>query len=123
MMKHELHGDLGLLTIEVKGPLTADDFASLTTQVDEFLTDHDELTGVMIVTKDLPDWIGFDAMKSHFRFVRNHHERVRRVAFVTDSAAVAAVEKLAEFLVEAETEVFASTEREKARHWLLEKDA
>jgi len=122
MIRHELHGQTGLLTVSVSGPLEAEDFADLSTQVDHFLETHETLRGLMIVSEDMPDWTDFAALLSHFRFVRDHHERIARVALVSDSGVVAAFEKIAEHFVDAELEHFPMDEKEEARHWLLATD-
>ncbi len=40
----------------------------------------------MIKTGHFPGWEDLDAMLQHFRFVREHHNQIRRVALVTDGA-------------------------------------
>jgi len=41
-------------------------------------------------------------MAAHFRFVRDHHKQIRRVAFATDSALGMVAENLASVFVAAE---------------------
>ena len=122
MIKHELHGQEGLLTVTVTGPLEAKDFAELAAQVDPYLEKHGTLKGLMIITGEFPDWADFEGLLSHFRFVRAHHERIQRVALVTDSGAIATAEKVADHFVDAELQHFAMDEKEEARHWLLGND-
>jgi hypothetical protein len=122
MIKHELHGHDGLLTVTVTGPLEATDFQELAAQVDPYLEEHETLKGLMIVSADTPDWADLSALVSHIRFVRNHHERIQRVALVSDSGAAAAFEKIAEHFVDADLESFPTDEREAARRWLLGND-
>ena len=119
MIKHELHGQEGLLTVEVTGPLTSEDFAELAAQVDPYLEKHGTLRGLMIVSPNIPDWSDFTALTSHLRFVRNHHERIERVALVSDSGFVATFEGIADHFVDAEMEHFPTSDRERARRWLL----
>ena len=45
MIKHELHGQEGLLTVTVTGPLEAKDFAELAAQVDPYLEKNGTLRG------------------------------------------------------------------------------
>jgi hypothetical protein len=33
-----------------------------------------------------PGWDSFGAMAAHFRFVRDHHKHLKKIAVVTDSA-------------------------------------
>ena len=76
----------------------------------------------MIVTGEFPDWADFESLLSHFRFVRAHHERIQRVALVSDSGAIATAEKVADHFVDAELKHFSMDEKEEARHWLLGND-
>lgn len=45
-------------------------------------------------------------MAAHFRFVRDHHKRVKKVAVVTDSALGSVAERLASHFVSAEIKQF-----------------
>ncbi len=122
MIKHELHGQQSLLTVTVTGPLEASDFVELAEQIDPYLAKHGTLKGLMIITGEFPDWADFEGLLSHFRFVRAHHERIRRVALVSNSGAIASAEKVADHFVDAELEHFSMDEKEEARHWLLGND-
>ncbi len=121
MLKHRLHGEESVLTVTVSGPLTAEDFAELTAQIDPYLEKHGELQGLMIVAPEFPDWNDFGALISHLRFVRDHHERIRKVAFVSDSRAVVALESIASHFVDAEVEHFPTDERMEAHNWLIKR--
>jgi hypothetical protein len=49
-------------------------------------------------------------MIQHFRFVRGHHRRIRKVAFVTDAHAAVLAEKIgSHFQVPDETDLCAAT--------------
>jgi hypothetical protein len=58
-------------------------------------------------------------MVAHFRFVRDHHKRIRRVGLVTDSALGNVAERLASHFVSAEIRHFAAGELEVAKQWAL----
>ena len=58
-------------------------------------------------------------MAAHFRFVRDHHKQVKRVALVTDSALGTVAENLASHFVSAEIKRFRSGDLEAARQWIL----
>jgi hypothetical protein len=42
--------------------------------------------GIIIEAQEFPGWESIRAMAAHFRFVRDHHKQVKRVALVTNSA-------------------------------------
>jgi hypothetical protein len=58
-------------------------------------------------------------MAAHFRFVRDHHKRIGKVALVTDSALGNVAERLAAHFVAAEIRHFPAGERDQARQWII----
>lgn len=122
MLKPELHGREGLLTVTVKGPLRAEDFEELAADIDPYLEEHGALQGLMILAPEFPDWEDFDALLSQFRFVRDHHERIRKVALVSESVELMLLESLGKHFVDAEVEQFDLDERDEARAWLLRRE-
>jgi hypothetical protein len=58
-------------------------------------------------------------MAAHFRFVRDHHKKVRKVAVVTDSTLASVAENLASHFVSAEIKRFGSGDLEGAKQWAL----
>jgi hypothetical protein len=58
-------------------------------------------------------------MAAHFRFVRDHHRQIKKVAVVTDSALGKLAENLASHFVAAEIKRFPAGGLEGARQWIL----
>jgi hypothetical protein len=58
-------------------------------------------------------------MAAHFRFVRDHHRHIRKVAVVTDSSIGSVAENLASHFVSAEIKHFSAGEAEAAKQWIL----
>ena len=58
-------------------------------------------------------------MAAHFRFVRDHHKRIKKVGLVTDSAVGTVAERLAAHFVSAEIRHFAAGEVEAAKQWVM----
>jgi hypothetical protein len=67
-----------------------------------------------------PGWDRFGALIAHLRFVRDHHQFIRRIAVVTDSAFGDLAEHLAAHFVSAEIRHFPASEIEKARLWITD---
>src|SRR5262245_52148657 len=88
-----------ILHVRPKGALTADDFATLASVVDPHVEAAGKLAGIIIETPSFPGWGGLGAMAAHFRFVRDHHRLVRKVAAVTDSPIGNVAERLASHFV------------------------
>jgi len=120
MITHELLTEEGVLTVHPLSPLTADDFEKLARDLDPWLEQHGPLKGLMIQTEAFPGWSNFAGMLSHFRFVRDHHQRIGRVAMVSDSAVLTIAPKVAKHFVSAEVRHFPAAEHEQACEWLKE---
>jgi hypothetical protein len=81
MMQYELLRDQGVLTLKPDGALRAEDFVALASAVDPYIEQHGELNGLMLEAQSFPGWDDFAALVSHVRFVRDHHRRLRRIAW------------------------------------------
>jgi hypothetical protein len=75
----------------------------------------------MIETKEFPGWKNLAGMVKHFRFVRNHHRKIRRVALVTNARIGSIAEKFARHFVAAEVKRFPAEHAGEAKRWLSEK--
>ncbi len=85
MLEHELLTETGILIVRPKGPLAASDFAALSVDADAYIEAHGALNGLMICAEEFPGWENLDGAVSHFKFVRDHHSKISKVAFVSDS--------------------------------------
>ena len=117
-MKFELLRHAGLLIVEPKEALTAEDFRAVSRTVDPYISESGKLTGLLIEASTFPGWDSFGALAEHMRFVRDHHRKIERVAAVTDSKLLALAPKIAEHFAHPEFKVFSSGERANALAWL-----
>ncbi len=118
MLRYELHEDDGILIVTPSGPLEASDFERLAHAVDPYIESNRKLRGLMICTESFPGWSDFAALISHFKFVRDHHRKIARVAAVTDSGFLSIAPGIASHFVEAEVKHFDFRAREAALAWL-----
>jgi SpoIIAA-like len=118
MIEHTLDAARSLLHVRVKAPFTKEDFAGLANAVDPHIEKHGGLAGLLIEVTTFPGWENLGAMAAHFRFVRDHHKRIKRVAVVTDSALGTVAEKLASHFVAATIKRFAAGEKQAAEAWI-----
>ena len=77
-----------------------------------------DLAGLIIDAPEFPGWDSFGTMVTHFRFVRDHHKRVKKVAIVTNSHIGDVAEHLASHFVSAEVRHFQGEQLEQARQWI-----
>ena len=109
-----------IVTLEPSGALTKEDFDDAVKIIDPFIAEHGKLNGLIIATKSFPGWEDFAAFSRHITFVKNHHQKIKRLAFVTDSTIVNLAEKLADHFVEAQIKSFSFGEMDEAREWIAE---
>lgn len=117
-MNHELDPKSGILTLRPTGPLTAADFATITREADAHIQEHGKLHGILISTEKFPGWTDVQGLKAHFRFVRDHHADIERVALVSDSKLLGFLPHLASHFIKAEIKTFGFEDEAQARTWL-----
>jgi hypothetical protein len=119
MIDYDLDAAHSILYVRPKSALAEGDFLTLARAVDPHIEATGGLAGLIIETPTFPGWEGLGALVAHFRFVRDHHKHVRKVALVTDSALGNVAERLASHFVSAEIRHFPSGEMEAAKQWVL----
>ncbi len=120
-LSFELIQEKSVLILEPKGELESADFERLSAKVDPYIEETGGLEGMLIVTEHFPDWDDFSALGSHLRFVRDHHEKIRRIAIVTNDRLVSALPRIASRFVKAEVRAFPMSGRDQALRWVGER--
>lgn len=108
----------GILVLKPDAPLSKEDFSDLSGTVDSYLFDHGKLRGMLVHSKGFPGWEDFGGFAAHVHFVREHHEKVERVAIVTDSHFAGIAESLGKYFTSAEIRHFPFADDAKAMEWL-----
>jgi hypothetical protein len=122
MLKVDLDQAAGIATLEPEGELTESDFSTAAGMIDAYLEEAGELKGIIIYTKFFPGWHSFSSSIAHFKFVREHHTKVSRIAFVTDSPIGNFAEHIASHFVNAEIKNFEFSDFENSKQWILKGD-
>ena len=117
-LSFELNQDQGVLILQPKGELEAGDFERVSAEVDPHIEQAGELKGLMIVAEHFPGWDDLSALTSHLRFARDHHDKIRRLAIVTNDRLVSALPRIASRFIGAEARAFPMTERDGALLWV-----
>jgi len=120
MIEYTLDTAQSILIIRPKGSLSKEDFAQLAKTVDPHIEKTGGLAGILVEATAFPGWDSFAALAAHIRFVRDHHEKVKRIAVVTDSAMGSIGERLGSHFVAAEIRHFPAGQAEAAKRWLAE---
>lgn len=118
MLKHTLLSAEGILILEPSEALETADFEAVIQDMDSYLADHGSLAGVMILAMAFPGWLDLEAAISHLQLIENYHQRIRRLAMVSDNGLLSALPKFAAHLVHPELRHFSESHYEAALSWL-----
>ncbi|BBO32268.1 STAS/SEC14 domain-containing protein [Lacipirellula parvula] len=118
MIKHQLMTAEGILILTPSGPLELNDFSILAREVETYIAMHGSLAGLMIHAESFPGWASLDSFVAHIRFIEDHHQKVRRLALVSDSEFLTGMSKLIAQLVHPEVKHFSESEYDNAMRWL-----
>jgi len=119
----ELDRANAILYLRPKAALAKSDFDALATLVDPYLEKTGALAGIIIEAATFPGWNSLGALVAHFRFVRDHHRLIRKVAVVTDAALGDLAEALASHFVAARVRHFHADELAAAQRWVQDRTA
>ena len=118
MITHQLMRQQGILVVTPEGPLESTDFERMAQEIDPYIEEKGMLNGLMIYTEKFPGWDDFAALVSHLRFVKNHHQKIKKVAAVTDAGFISIVPRVAKHFVQADIRHFDYPDKESALDWL-----
>jgi len=118
MLNYELRHDEGILVLKPEGPLETADFTMLSSYVDDYLESRGMLRGVLIRAKSFPGWKDFGAMLAHLEFVKDHRQKVEKVAVVADGAFATVMPHIASHFTNAQVQHFDFTCEDAAWDWL-----
>jgi hypothetical protein len=116
-VSHRLLPEAGVIVVEVKEALRAQDFDALAHTADTWIEAHGDLQGLVIHVRDFPGWENLGSFLRHLRFVRDHHRKVKRIALAADSKLASLAPRLAEHFVKAEVKSFGYDALEGAIAW------
>lgn len=117
MLSVKLDEAKGIALFEPHGVLSEEDFRRASRKIDGWIGENGTLMGLVIHTRKFPGWDSFGALLSHLVFIHDHHRRIERVAFATDTPVGPLAEKIARHFVHAEIRLFPYRDLELARAW------
>ena len=116
-VSHRLLPDLGVMVVEVKQALRAQDFDALAFTADTWIEAHGHLQGLVIHAREFPGWENLGSFLRHIRFVRDHHRKVKRIALAADTKLASLAPRVAEHFIQAEVKSFGYDELDSAIAW------
>ncbi len=120
MLNYSLRHDEGILVLEPDGPLETADFKSLARHVDAHLKKNGILRGVLIRAPGFPGWKDFGALLAHLRFVRQHQQKIEKIAVVADGGVATVMPHIAQHFIHAQVKHFEAAQESAAQDWLTE---
>jgi hypothetical protein len=117
-LKHTLLSSEGILILEPSTQLEAGDFEALAREIDPYIAEHGTLSGVLVYAKVFPGWANLEAAIAHLQLIKRHHQKVKRLAVVSDSGLLAELPKFAAHLLHPEVKHFSESAYEDAMTWL-----
>ena len=114
---HRLLAEKGVIVVEVKHALNAQDFDALALTADPWIESHGELEGLVIRARAFPGWENLGSLVRHMQFVRDHHRKVKRIALATDGRLANLGPRIGEHFVRAEVRSFGYDELDAAVAW------
>ena len=118
-LHHHLLKDTGVLVLQPDDKLTKEDFEVVAGEIDPYIEANGPLKGMMIEAAEFPGWEGVSDMIAHFKFIRDHHKNIKRVAIVSDGQAKSYLPSFVEHFVSAEVKHFQHDEKLAAMDWLV----
>jgi len=119
MIVYHLDPATSILTLRPESALEKNDFIEVAQALDPQIDQHGDLAGLIIAAPYFPGWDSFGALVNHLRFIRDHHQHVKKIAMVTDSPLGNVAEHITSHFISAEVKHFPAGEGEAARSWIL----
>jgi hypothetical protein len=110
----------GILVLEPAADkaLSEDDFEAVGKAIGDYLKDHDRLPGVMIHSRRFPGWQSVGALFAHLKFVNSVHDKIDKLALVTNSPMGSFADHVLDPLMRAKIRKFDFDQRDEAMGWL-----
>jgi len=119
MLEVEILEEEKIAVLKPTSALSKEDFEHAKSIIDPFIQKVEKLNGLIIYTKDFPGYDSFSALLEHLEFIKEHHKKITKLAFVTDSLVGDLAEKIGSHFVSAKVETFAYDDFKKAKEWIV----
>ncbi len=120
MLNTIMDAETKIVTLQPHGALKKEDFDHAVEIIDPFIKEHGKLNGIIVYSETFPGWEDFAAFNRHLTFIKNHHRKIKKLAFVTDSVVGDFGEMVSSHFVAATVKTFDYDKLEDARLWILE---
>ncbi len=108
-----------IVEVALKGNVRANDFDHIRQHIDELIAKHGTIR-LLLDASEFEGWQDVDAAKTHFMFVKEHHNRVERIAILGNHQWQYWLASAIGVFLHPEVKCFESGEQGTAREWLGE---
>ncbi|WP_223427393.1 SpoIIAA family protein [Tateyamaria pelophila] len=122
MLKVDIRERDNIAIVTPEGRISTDQIDAFSRQVNDYINEADQVPNLVILTKSVPYWADFNALKEHLRFVRGHHNLVRKVAIVSDSKLLWLAKSIVDHFVSAKVRRFNEDAVDDAIAWAQTED-
>jgi len=123
MLAYHLNPETGIVELRPRGPLEAQDFASLWLTMKSYIEDHGRLRGLLLELDRFPGFDDWDAIAAQIRFVRRNLPKVDRIALLTDNPWLEPLPDVLRLLTPLEVKRFPLERRGDAFAWIVSQRA
>jgi hypothetical protein len=120
MIAVEVDSNAHVAILKPRDSLTEDDFETVKGILDPYIDQTGRLDGVIVQARKFPAQESFKELTSHLRFSHDQHEKIPRIAVVSDSAFPNVKKTLSEHFSKADIQTFAFQDFEKAKRWVTQ---
>ncbi len=110
--------DEGVVEVKVHGRLESVDFQNVGPVMDEMIEHRGKIKGLLLNITEFEGWNGVQALVTHLKFVKAHHQYIERVAAVGNKVWMQVFPKLVSIFVKAEPRYFDIDQLDAARKWV-----
>ena len=107
------------LKVTPPAKLSADDFVSITPQIDELIQQHGQIH-LLIDATALHGWENTEALRKHILFVKSHQSKVKRIAVIVGHDWQDWLAAVVNIFVHPQIKAFGTDQEAAARQWLME---
>ena len=121
MITVELLGD-NAIKVQPSGKVDETDIRKIGNEADRLIKKHGSIK-VLVDASDFDGWADMDTAKKHFRFVREHHQKVERIALIAGHEWQHWLAGVMSAFVHPEIRIFDKGDASAAADWLLQRKA
>lgn len=122
MISTEFSESKKLLIITPENELNTKNILALSKIINDHINQTDHIPNLLLYLSQIPHWDGFDALKTHFKLVKEHHKLIKKVAVVSDSVVLKILPYFMDHFVAAKVRRFPENKLEDAKAWAEAED-